>query len=166
MSVCSANEISPTRRRQCRHVYMPFLNHLMRIEILRSGIFPTRSPPLCYRDFYLSELPFDTLLMRFSPLGSQTLAYGFPSSEPMDRCIHPSIYIPHMGFFSLGRQLRCGISPIWRKTLMLGLLPFGGTRSSLWVGALSKNAANLSLSCTPTSGHSYASPDEDITACV
>ena len=130
------------------------------------GFFPTRSPPLCYRDFPSQRSYLILCWWDFPPLGSQTLAYGFPSSEPMGRCIHPSIYIPHMGFFSLGRQLRCGISPTWRITLMLGLLPFGGTKLSLWVGPLSKNASNLSLGFTPTSGHSYASPDEDIIACV
>jgi len=70
--------------------------------------------------------------MGFSPLGTQSLAYRLPSSEPTGRQIHP---YSALGFPPVRRQLRCGISPTRKITLTLGLLPLGGARSLPWVVA-------------------------------
>ena len=47
------------------------------------GIAHIQSLSLCCRIFPLSNPLFDVPLMELPPLGAQTLAYEFPSSEPM-----------------------------------------------------------------------------------
>jgi len=62
--------------RECQHQYAHghSLGYLTGVESLHEEIFPTRSPPLCCRNFFLLELPFDIPLKEFSSLRAQIVA--------------------------------------------------------------------------------------------
>ena len=61
-----------------------------------------------------------------------------------------------MGFLPLGKQFRCGISPIQRITLKRGLLILGGTRSLFWVGHPIRKMHPICHWVVPP--HSYTGP--------
>ena len=102
----SAAGISSTRRSVCMFCCWDFPRSEMAtqtcprafldcptgVKILRCGIFPSRSAPLCCRDF-----PSQSACLMFccwdSPLGTRTLAYGHPRlSLRADEYIHSSIF--------------------------------------------------------------------------
>ena len=67
MSVRPANTIFFTRKHQCRHAHMLFLDRHTGVELSAVEFFHSESP-LCCKDFFLSEPPFDAQLMGFSSL--------------------------------------------------------------------------------------------------
>ena len=130
---------------------MLFLGHPTRVETLRWWDCPHSESTMLW-EFSLSEPQFDVLLMGLPPLGAQTLAYEFPSSEPTER------WAPIVSLCRVPSIFRCGeypcrelpysddseTTPLWdfpirRSTLLLGLLSLRGTRSSHQVGSHTGN---------------------------
>ena len=107
-----------------------FLDHPTIVEILRCRISPTGSPPLCCRDFTLSE-PQSVPLMGFPPLGA-----GKPtSSSHLNLRADEYIRIPLWNFPHSRDSSVDGKPPHERTTPLLGMFLHLRYRIVDWVGA-------------------------------
>ena len=158
----SAIGIFPTQRNVCTFCYWDFSHSETVMQMCLWAFLdrPTVVKTLCYRDFSLSESP--TLLQEFSPFMAPVWCSAtgiFPTQNTNTRLQVPpylnlremntSIY-PYsaVGFSSLGRQFRCAMSPTWRITPLLCLLPLCQI-IILGRDPYLENTSNLSMGCNP-----------------